>query len=242
MPQPLSAIGIERGDKVTRLEAFVDASFAFALTLLVISGDSIPEDIDELSDALKQIPAYAASFYLIIKFWASHAEWSRRFGLDDVISNRLSLTLVFLLLIFVYPLKMVFSGFFSMMTDNWLPSTYSATVEEIPIMFQTFAAGFGAMALLMVLLFWRAARLGKSLGFSEFELWHARWLRDDWMVVVLVSIVSLVLSVVIPAAPESGYWVAAPGFIFFALNIIEPVRDRLRRKRIQRMDAQGVGA
>ena len=47
---PRMASGLpERGDKVTRLEAFVDASFAFALTLLVVSGDSIPASISELT-------------------------------------------------------------------------------------------------------------------------------------------------------------------------------------------------
>ncbi len=49
MTSPLKTIGVERGDKVTRLEAFVDASFAFALTLLVIAGDSIPGSVAELS-------------------------------------------------------------------------------------------------------------------------------------------------------------------------------------------------
>ena len=63
----------ERGDKVTRLEAFVDAAFAFAVTLLVIAGDSIPSSIAELQAAIKQIPAYAASFALIMRFWLSHA-------------------------------------------------------------------------------------------------------------------------------------------------------------------------
>ena len=49
-----SALAIERGDKVTRLEAFVDAAFAFAVTLLVISGDQTPTSIDMLQQALKQ--------------------------------------------------------------------------------------------------------------------------------------------------------------------------------------------
>ena len=32
-----------RGQSVTRLETFVDAAFAFALTLLVIAGDDLPD-------------------------------------------------------------------------------------------------------------------------------------------------------------------------------------------------------
>ena len=74
---------LDRGETTTRVEAFVDGAFAFALTLLAISGDHIPTSIDELIVALKGLPAYAASFALVVKVWSSHVQWSRTFGLDD---------------------------------------------------------------------------------------------------------------------------------------------------------------
>ena len=74
---------LERGGTVTRLEAFVDAAFAFSVTLLVISLDTIPESIPAMLEALRGIPAFAASFAQIALFWAAHVTWSRRFGLDD---------------------------------------------------------------------------------------------------------------------------------------------------------------
>src|SRR5689334_21939870 len=92
---------IHRGVNVTRLEAFVDAAFAFAVTLLVISLDSIPTSIPAMLVALKGVPAFAASFIQIMIFWSAHATWSRRFGLDDAPSQRLSLVLVFLVLVYV---------------------------------------------------------------------------------------------------------------------------------------------
>ena len=51
---------LERGAQVTRLEAFVDAAFAFAVTLLVISLDAIPDSIPALMVAMKGVPAFAA--------------------------------------------------------------------------------------------------------------------------------------------------------------------------------------
>ena len=48
----------DRGGETTRIEAFVDAAFAFALTLLVISFDEIPESYEQLVDALKGVPAF----------------------------------------------------------------------------------------------------------------------------------------------------------------------------------------
>jgi uncharacterized membrane protein len=230
----LSTIGIERGDKVTRLEAFVDASFAFAVTLLVIAGDQIPTSIAMLQDDLKQVPTYAASFLLIMQFWANHADWSRRFGLEDRYSDRLSLLLVFVLLIFVYPLKMVFGSLFSMLSSGYLPSGFSIdSWGEVPALFQTFAIGFGAMALVMFLLFSRAAKLGPALGFEQSEIDYAKFKRLLYATVVLFCVISFILTLVIPATPESGIWIGAPGLIFFVLNIVQMLLKRKFKNKVK---------
>lgn len=227
-PVPLAP---ERGDKVTRLEAFVDAAFAFSVTLLVIAGDALPTSIAELEAALKQIPAYAASFALIMRFWVSHADWSRRYGLDDAYCNRLSLLLVFILLIFVYPLKMVFGSFFSMLSGGYLPAQFSInTWSEVPIMFQTFAVGFGAMAAVMMMLFSRTLKHSVALQLSDDESRYARHKRLDWGLVVGFSALSFTLACLIPATEQSGFWIGMPGFIFFGLNITQFAVARWRMR------------
>ena len=227
-----SALSIERGDKVTRLEAFVDAAFAFAVTLLVISGDQIPTSITMLQDAMKQIPTYAASFIIIMQFWMNHADWSRRFGLEDAMSDRLSILLVFVLLIFVYPLKMVFSSFFSLISGGYLPTQFSISQwSEVPVLFQTFAIGFGSMALIVCLLFWRALSLGKDMGFAPIEMEYAKFKRMMWGTVFVFCIISFLLAVYIPATPKSGAWVGMPGFIFFGLNIVQIIQHRRYNKK-----------
>lgn len=226
-----SALAIERGDKVTRLEAFVDAAFAFAVTLLVIAGDQIPTSITMLNVALKQIPTYAASFVIIMQFWMNHADWSRRFGLEDVISDRLSLLLVFVLLIFVYPLKMVFGSFFALISGGALPAQFIINDwSEVPILFQTFAIGFGSMALITGLLFWRAISLGPSLNFTVDEMGYAKYKRSMWAMVVVFCMASFLLATYIPATPEMGVWVGLPGFIFFGLNIVQFIHRRRYKK------------
>lgn len=228
----------ERGDKVTRLEAFVDAAFAFAVTLLVIAGDSIPSSIAELQAAIKQIPAYAASFALIMRFWLSHADWSRRYGMDDAASNRLSLLLVFVLLIFVYPLKMVFSSFFSLLSGGYLPTPFSINSwAEVPMMFQTFAIGFGSMALVLVLLFARTLKHAEALRLAPAEIAYARHKRLDWALVVGFSVLSFILATLIPATAESGAWIGMPGFIFFGLNVCQWLLRRSQRRAESRQSA-----
>lgn len=229
-----AGFGLERGDKVTRLEAFVDASFAFAVTLLVISGDQIPTSVSMLTDALKQVPSYAASFALIMQFWVNHADWSRRFGIEETYSDRLSLILVFILLIFVYPLKMVFASLFSVVSQGYFPIRFAIDTEvDVPVLFQTFAIGFGSMALILFLLFSRAVSLGKRLDFSEAEISYAKYKQLMWAMVIVFSIISLILTAVIPARPESGAWLGMPGFVFFGLNIVQIfIRRHYKKKNI----------
>src|SRR5690348_7970185 len=99
-----------RGGENTRIEAFTDAAFAFAVTLLMIGGGHVPNDVAQLLAALRELPGYAASFLLLCLFWYAHYLWYRRYGAEDRRSIVLSLLLVFLVLIFVYPLHMMFSA------------------------------------------------------------------------------------------------------------------------------------
>ena len=99
---------------MTRLETFVDAAFAFAITLLVVGGgDNIPANYQQFIHAMQQVPAFGLCFASLAFFWYAHYTWSRRFGLEDTPSTVLSLLLIFVILIFVYPLKAVYAGAFN---------------------------------------------------------------------------------------------------------------------------------
>jgi hypothetical protein len=50
-----------RGMEMTRLETFIDAAFAFAITMLVIAAQQIPDDIETLLAAFKNVPGFVAS-------------------------------------------------------------------------------------------------------------------------------------------------------------------------------------
>ena len=98
---------IFRGEATTRLETFVDAAFAFAFTMLVISIDQIPRSPEELIQLSKDIPSFVLSALPIGSVWIAHSSWSRIFGLQDRFSVFLSLLLVVLVLVFVYPMKLI---------------------------------------------------------------------------------------------------------------------------------------
>jgi hypothetical protein len=51
---------------MTRIEVFVDAAFAFSITMLMISFDSIPASFAEMVLAIKGIPAFLLSVAQLI--------------------------------------------------------------------------------------------------------------------------------------------------------------------------------
>jgi uncharacterized membrane protein len=232
---------LERGDKSTRVEAFVDAAFAFALTLLVIAGDRIPASVEELLQALKSLPAYALGFLLILKFWTEHVAWSRRYGLDDAPTRRLSLLLVFLVLVFVYPMKMVFGVLFSALTAGWLPANFVvAGLHEVPVLFMVFGVAFGSLGTVMFLLYAHAWRKRDEIGLSARERIDTRIKLWGWLLFPAVALLSIASALLIPAEPGVGWWLGFPGFIYFSLNIATPMLEAWSQRLQARMPADGA--
>jgi uncharacterized membrane protein len=225
----------ERGDKTTRLEAFVDAAFAFALTLLAIAGDHIPASGEELWSALRGLPAYAASFLLIVRFWTGHANWSRRYGLDDATTRRLSLLLVFLVLVFVYPMRIVFAVLFASLSNGFFPANFAMTsFRDVSLLFITFGVAFGSLGAVMALLYGHAWRERDRIGLDARERIELRMAWLQWALIPMVAVLSIVLALLIPATRESagGWLLGLPGFIYFSLNIATLLVRRSTRRRL----------
>src|SRR5258708_19116839 len=99
-----------RGIAMTRLETFMDAAFAFAITMLVIATQQIPDDIETLLAAFRNVPAFVASIIVLGIFWRDHWLWSRRYGLEDGVSIFIIWAMIVTIFYFIYPLKSIFSS------------------------------------------------------------------------------------------------------------------------------------
>jgi Endosomal/lysosomal potassium channel TMEM175 len=94
-----------RGIAMTRLETFIDAAFAFAITMLVIATQEIPDDIETLLAAFRNVPAFVASIIVLGIFWRGHWLWNRRYGLEDGASIFISWAMIVTMLIYIYRSK-----------------------------------------------------------------------------------------------------------------------------------------
>lgn len=228
----------ERGHNVTRLEAFVDAAFAFALTMLVISVDAIPDSVERLVIALKGVPAFATSFGIIALFWNAHARWSRRYGLDDATTTRLSLLLVFLVMVYVYPLRMLFGSLFGWISGGWLPAGFEIHGwPELQLVFVVYAVAYGTLGLVIVALYQHAWRLRDELGLSADERVELLVKRDSWMLAPASATLSVLLAVLVP--PRANWMAGLPGMAYALMSCRGLVARRSRRNA---QVAQGRGA
>src|SRR5213595_556733 len=151
-----------RGMEITRLETFIDAVFAFAITMLVIAAQQIPDDIETLLAAFKNVPVFVASIIVLGIFWRGHWLWSRRYGLEDGVSILISWAMIVTILIYIYPLKAIFGAMWNLLSGGRVGHTLGPHSEsEIRALFAIFAVGFSAIALEMVLLNLRAWQLRK---------------------------------------------------------------------------------
>lgn len=93
-----------RGMNQTRIEAFSDAVFAVAFTLVVLSM-SVPETFEELRKSINDILPSFICIVLIVVIWYQHYIFFLRYGLQNTKTIVVNTLLLFFLLIYVYPLK-----------------------------------------------------------------------------------------------------------------------------------------
>ena len=208
----------QRGHEMTRIEVLTDTAFAFAITMLVISLNDVPRTWQELLDGLKQLPALIASFLQIMMFWYGHVKWSRRFGLEDATTIWLSGALVFVMLVFVYLLRLLFSSAFAWATDGWLPSEMAIqSIGEVRALFLLYGAGFFLLSLLLGLLNFHALRLREVLSLNSAEVHATRVEIQVYTVLAATAGISIAMAAVL-----EGAWLSLAGLVYASLGATMP--------------------
>jgi hypothetical protein len=214
----------------SRLTSFVDAAFAFSLTLLVISFEGIPKNVDELVAAIKGIPAFLASFALIVRLWWIHHRFYERFALSDGRATVLSLVLVAVVLIFVYPLRIVFSAGFSFVTQGFIPWTFDIrSISELSILFIVYGAAWVSVSGVLGLLHLHAWHSRLQLNLDGQRCLELKLDCLSYASMALVGLLSITIAVLTPAQ-ASSWQLSFPGWVYFLMFLVAPLSQWLARR------------
>src|SRR5881394_624888 len=147
-----------RGMQMTRLETFIDAAFAFAISMLVIAAQQIPDNIQALLAAFKNVPTFVCSIAVLGIFWRGHWLWSRRYGLEDGVSILISWAMIVTILILIYPLKAIFGAMWNLLSNGRVGQPFSlhTTEAQARALFAIYALGLIALSAEILLLNLRA--------------------------------------------------------------------------------------
>jgi uncharacterized membrane protein len=155
-----------------RLDAFTDAAFAFAVTLMVAGTGGMAPDYRQLEAAIAGAPSFAIAFAIIAMFWLAHVRARRMVGDGDWRFLLLTLALVFTVLLYVHPLGAMASSFAAFIAGR--ADDYDGRLGQ---MFALYGAGFILMSLLTAGLFAVARRnplidaQGHREAFGQVIIW-----------------------------------------------------------------------
>src|SRR5258708_14632114 len=225
-----------RGIQMTRLETFIDAAFAFAISMLVIAAQQIPDNIQALLAAFRNVPTFVCSIAVLSIFWRGHWVWSRRYGLEDGASILISWTMIVTILIFIYPLKAIFGSMWYLLSDGRVGQRLRlhTTESPAPTILAIYALGTIAISAEILLLNLRAWQLREPLRLNTRERLVTRGELTGWSIPVSVGIVSLVLSFTLPI--EQIAWC---GWVYFLIAILTRVHRFLHKRRLKAVQDGG---
>lgn len=198
-----------RAGEITRLEALSDGTFAFAITLLVVSLE-VPSTFEELLVVIRGFPAFAVCFTFLIWIWFQHWRFFRRYGLEDAGTAALNAALLFVVLFYVYPLKFLWTLLLNALSRG---STAVPVAQGVPPpmqgfhgaqLMQIYGLGFMAIFFLIALLYVRAYMKREALGLNELEQFDTRAGILENFAVGSVGVLSIMMVTV--WGSRAGFW------------------------------------
>jgi uncharacterized membrane protein len=208
-----------RAHEVTRVEAFSDIVFGFALTLIVVSLE-VPSTFAALMHEMQGFLGFAICFAVLMWVWYEHNTFFRRYGLTDGYAIVINTMLLFLVLFYTYPLKFLFSA----MTRHINPGPGDAGT-----IFLIYALGFTGIFAAFFLLYLHAWSRREELELNAVELHDTRTTMMMYSAYIAVGLLSAAIALVANTA-----WMQFAGWVFFLLGplsaIIGSKRGALRKK------------
>jgi uncharacterized membrane protein len=217
---------LRRHHDISRLEAFSDAVFAFALTLLVVSLE-VPKSYDELMKLMSGFPAFACCFGVLIWIWYEHNLFFRRYGLQDPYTVFLNGTLLFVVMFYVYPLKFMLDSGFAHFAPRTSQGVAPMTMEQFANAAAIYGLGFVALFVMFGLLYLHAYRKRHDLGLTPLEIFNVRSFAGQQIVSAAVGVIVVLIAVAAPG----NYAFMSPTAFFLMWPAHSLYERRINKKR-----------
>jgi len=233
-----------RGGDITRLEAFSDAVFAFAVTLLIVSLE-VPRTFSQLALTMRGFLAFAVCFALLAHIWHMHYIYSRRYGLQTPYSVFLNLVLLFVILFYVYPLKFMFAlalgGFGSPAETPGVHIRAPIETNQVPSLVMGFSLGYAAVFTVFCLLYLYAYRKRRELQLNEYETLRTRHEMISHTVIAAVGVLTAVTARLLP--PRISFF----SVFLLCLSVVygliaKPIFSKREQLALERMQASARAA
>jgi transmembrane protein TMEM174 (potassium channel) len=206
-----------RGGGVSRIEGLSDGVFALALTLLVVSLN-VPADFADLLRAFGQVPVFLLTYAMFGWVWFLHHQFHRRFGLEDPFTITWNLVLLFVVLLYVYPLRFLAMtlcleiGIVDARPHGAAAGAAEMNDGELQALMLLYGAGFVAMFGALTLLYRHAWDLRDTLGLDARERVLTRGALREMIGMSSIGLLSMALSATGPGIGQmfAGfcYWTA----------------------------------
>ncbi len=220
-----------RGHEVKRIEAFSDAVFAFAVTLLIVSLE-VPKSYEELLITMRGFFAFGISFILLMFIWYEQNIFFRRYGLDDLLTVVLNCTLIFLVLFYVYPLKFLFTLVFSQQIYGEAQSPFLIKPTELPQLMVIYATGYILIYFLFSLMYVHALRKKVQLELTDREIYDSKTKIYKNLILITIGVISIVVT--LSVKPEQAGF---GGFVYFLIGPSFSIFFRYRNGRRRKLFA-----
>jgi uncharacterized membrane protein len=231
--------------EMARIEAFSDAVFAFAVTLLIVSLE-VPKTFNELAEMMRGFIAFAISFALLFQVWVEHYKYFRRYGLQDNFTVWMSGLLLFVVLFYVYPLKFLWTLTINAFMGR-LEVHEGGRVEpmiepaQVPYAFAIFGIGFAAVFFIFVLFYLHAYRKREQLDLNEVELHDTREKIQEHLINSGIGLISTLIAL---GSEHFNLWMILPYWLIGPVQAAQGMMmGRRRRKLIKSLETpEATGA
>lgn len=234
-----------RGVEPTRLEAITDAVFGFSITLIVISLQ-VPNSFIELQASMHGFLGFTACITLLLMLWNEHYKFHLWYGLEDQMTRFLNFMFLFMLLLYVYPLKYLFNllGSFIwikfrllfgepsealLMKIDELNSTNFGGSQWTDLMV-IYGVGIMVIYLLFMGMYYVAYRKRDELELNELERYLTKERLYSYFILAGIPLVSILIALFLP--PQ---YTALSGMVYMLYGILTPIYFSISQSKLKKL-------